>query len=634
MLRGIKNVTSNWIGKTIMALVMAVLVFSFAIWGIGDIFRGFGQSTVATIGKTEISIEQFRRTYTERLRQISQQLGRPISPSQARALGFGERVLGQIVAEAALDERVRQLGLAIPDAEIAKKITADPGFRGATGQFDRVRFEQILRNIGYNEQRYVSEQRNSILRAVIAQSVTAGTIVPKAAIDVVNRFENEQRAIEFVTLSPAQAGEIPPPTPEQLTKFFDERKTLFRAPEYRKAVLLSLVPEQLAPWIEVSDADAKKFYDDNRSRFVTPERRQMQQIVFPSPEEATTAADRITKGAKFADVAKERGLKESDIEIGTLAKSAVADKAIAEAAFNLKPDVISAPIKGRFGTALVRVVKIEPEKVRPYEEAASEIKRDIALETAKNRMLDSYDKIEDERAAGLTLPEIAKKLKLQVRTIDAIDRSGRDPSGQPVANVPEAARLLPLIFATDVGVESDPLQSGDGYVWYEVAATTPSRERKLDEVKADVESRWRDHEIAERLKAKAKEIVDKLKAGDKLADVATANGLTLQSVSGLKRGQSNGGVPARVVNDVFRTAKGAAATSAGETPTTQFVFRVTDIVEPKLDSSSADAKRITEALEQGFSNDVVAEYLMRLESDLNVSINQTAVSQVVGTEAN
>ncbi len=633
MLRGIHKVTSNWIGKTVMAVVMGILVLSFAVWGIGDIFRGYGQSTVATVGKTEITVEEFRRIYNERLRLVSQQLGRPITQAQARALGFDQRVLGQILAETALDERVRELGLVIKDDEIAKRILADPAFRGPTGQFDRARFEQIIRNAGYTEQRFIEEQRRSVLRGMIAQTIAAGTIVPKVAIEVVDRFDNEQRAIDYVTLGPAQAGVIPPATPEQLTKFFDERKTLFRAPEYRKAVLMSLIPEALAPRIEVSDADIKKFYDDNQSRFVTPERRQIQQIVFPKPEDAAAAADKIAKGATFADIAKERGLKDSDIDIGTLAKSAVADKAIGEAAFKLKPDAVSAPVKGRFGTALVRVTKIEPEKVRPLAEVSAEIKRDIAVERAKSQLLDNYDKIEDERAAGLTLPEIAKKLKLQVQTIDAIDRSGRDPAGQPVA-LPEAARLLPQIFATDVGVESDPLQSQDGYIWYEVAGITPSRERKLDEVKADVENRWREHEIAEKLKARAKDIVDKLKAGGKLADIATANNLTLQSVAGLKRGQANGGVPARVVNDVFRTAKGAAAAAAGEAPTSQFVFRVTDIVEPKLDPASEDAKRITEALKQSLANDVVNEYLARLESDLGVTVNRNAVNQVVGAETN
>jgi len=84
MLRGIHNVTSTWLGKAVMATVMGLLVVSFAVWGIGDIFRGFGRNAVAKIGDTEISIEQFRQYYTDRLQQLGRQLGRAITPDQAR----------------------------------------------------------------------------------------------------------------------------------------------------------------------------------------------------------------------------------------------------------------------------------------------------------------------------------------------------------------------------------------------------------------------------------------------------------------------------------------------------------------------------------------------------------------------
>src|ERR1700754_5703 len=99
MLRGLRQAASGWLGKTIMFLVVGVLIVSFAIWGIGDIFRGFGRSSLAKIGRTEIGIEQFRQTYNDRLQQLGRQIGRPISPDQARALGFDRQLLGQLVAE-------------------------------------------------------------------------------------------------------------------------------------------------------------------------------------------------------------------------------------------------------------------------------------------------------------------------------------------------------------------------------------------------------------------------------------------------------------------------------------------------------------------------------------------------------
>ena len=138
-----------------MAVIMGGLVVSFAIWGIGDIFRGFGLNSAIKIGKTEISIEQFRQFYNDRLQQIGRQAGRPISVDQARERGIDRQLLAQLVAETTLDEQAKKLGLAVSNDEIVNRITNDPGFRGLTGQFDRARFDAVIRQNNFSEGRYV-----------------------------------------------------------------------------------------------------------------------------------------------------------------------------------------------------------------------------------------------------------------------------------------------------------------------------------------------------------------------------------------------------------------------------------------------------------------------------------------------
>jgi peptidyl-prolyl cis-trans isomerase D len=358
MLRGLRKASSNWVGKAIMATVVAFLVISFAIWGIGDIFRGFGRSTVAKIGGTEITIQQFRNLYNDRLQQYSRQVGRPISADQARQLGLDRVVISQLVSEIVLDERARTLGLGISDAEVSRMITTDPTFQGPNGQFDRFRFEQVIRNAGYTEPRFVAEQRRRLLRRQLANTFASGMSAPKALIEAANAYQNEQRAIEYMLLDRAQAGELPQPTPEELAKYFDERKMLFRAPEYRKLVIVSLIPSEQATWIEVSEADVQRTYEERRARYVTPERRHIQQIDFPDEAAAKASLDRIAQGTSFDDIAKELGKSEKDIDLGTVTKVALIDRAVADAAFALEQGKVSAPVKGRFGTVLVKVLAI------------------------------------------------------------------------------------------------------------------------------------------------------------------------------------------------------------------------------------------------------------------------------------
>jgi peptidyl-prolyl cis-trans isomerase D len=632
MLRGIRTASRNWLGKTVMGLVMGLLIISFAVWGIGDIFRGFGQSSVAKIGSRDITIEQFRQIYNDRLQQIGRQIGRPLTQQQARALGFDRQVLGQVIAEIALDERARQLGLNLSDEEVARRIREDPTFRGFTGQFDRDRFLQMIRSAGYTEQRFVAEQRRVSLRRQIAEALSGELKVPDTLTQVMNRYEDEQRSVEYVVLDRAKAGEVPQPTEEELVQYFEGRKHLFRAPEYRKAVLIALSAADALMWITVSDDDARRAYEQRRERYVTPERRRVQQIVFPNAADARAASERLSGGLAFEALAAERELKDSDIDLGLVARTGIVDRAVADAAFALKEGEVSQPVDGRFGTAIVRVTKIEPEHVRSYEEAAPELKKEIATDRAKAEIQTRHDQIEDERAGGAQLAEIALKLGLTPHAIEAVDRSGRAPDGA-VVQLPPGVDILASIFASDVGVENEPVQlPAGGYVWYDVVEVTPSRERNLEDVKDRVEARWRDDRVGERLRAKATEIVDKLKAGTALAEIASAEGLKVETATGLKRGKPAEGLSANAVEDVFRAGKDAAGTSEGRNPPERVVFRVTDVTVPSVASSSDEASRIADQLKRSLADDLIGQYLVRLQSDLGVSINETALRQVVGAE--
>lgn len=611
-----------------MGVVLGLIAISFAVWGIGDIFKGFGRSSLARIGGTEISIENFRQLYSERLQRLGQQLGRPITLDQARQMGIDQQLVGQIIGEMAIDERAKALRLSISDAEMARWITSNPDFAGPTGQFDRSLFEIRLRNNQTTERRFVDEQRRLLLRRQLAGTVLTGTQLPKAAMEAAERYRNEQRSIEYVLLERAQAGEIPDPTPEQLAKYFEERKALFRAPEYRKIVVLPLLPGEQAMWTTISDDDVKKAYEARRARYLTPERRALQQIVFTDPKEAQAAADRIAKGESFLDIAKERKLTEKEIDLGTLTKAAIIDQAVANAAFALKENEVSAPVKGRFGTVLVRVLKIEPEQVRPFAEVREELRKELANERARAEILPLYDKIEDERSLGRPLAEAAANLKLAVRTVE-VNRQGVSPSGEPASGLPDAQRLLNAAFGTEVGVENDPLQVQGGYVWYEVAGITPERERTLDEVKPELETRWRNDQVANLLRAKAAEMLDKLKAGTPFAEVAKAAGLKVASQADIKRGNAVAPLSGRTIDAIFRTAKDGYGTAEAAAPGEQMVFRVTNIAMPEIDAKSEETTKIRDALNRGFTEDVFGGYLGYLQRQVGVTINENALKQIV-----
>src|SRR5690606_30765993 len=126
---------------------------------------------------------------------------------------------------------------------------------------------------------------------------------------------------------------------------------------------------------------------------------------------------------------------------------------------------VSEPIQGRFGPVLVRVTRIQPESVRPFEEVASEIRAAIARERAQAMIEDLHDEIEDLRAGAKPLPEIAQEKGLTLVQVPAMDAQGLDKAANPV-NVPERDAVAKAAFASDIGVDNEALRSGSGYVWY------------------------------------------------------------------------------------------------------------------------------------------------------------------------
>ncbi len=317
MLTSIRNAFSKGIARLILILLMGLLVVSFAVWGIGDIFRSGGRNVVASVGDVEIGIQQFQTAYNREVQNLSRQIGRGLSPDQARAFGIDQRVLAQLMTEATLDEQSRKLGLSLDEDTLRRRIMENPAFKGITGQFDRQTMTELLRSNGFSEQAFIELERKLAARQQLSYSLTDKLDAPKALIEAMHHYQSETRTADYVVLAPKDAGARPEPTDEQLSTFYERRKASFRAPEYRKIVLLAVTPNELAPFIEITDARIAEEYARVKDGL---ERRTVQQIRFPDAAAADAASKRLKEGLSFDALATEMNLKPTDIDLGTVSR--------------------------------------------------------------------------------------------------------------------------------------------------------------------------------------------------------------------------------------------------------------------------------------------------------------------------
>ncbi len=265
MLDSMRAATQTWLGRTVMTIVMGFIILSFVIWGIGDFFRGFGANELAKVGTTNISIDAYRNAYQLQLQQLQRQLRRAVTNEEARSFGIDGQVLSRLLSEAALDQKARSLGLAISAQDIAKTIVNDDSFKGLNGQFDPLKFQELLRENGYTERGFVAEQRNVYLRRQVANVLTAGIEVPKAMLEAINRFVNETRSVDYLVLPPSTVGEIPAPSPEALEAFYQARQQSYR----RRTIASSLFSTSRLP----SSPRRRRFPTRMRKSAMTRSRR-------------------------------------------------------------------------------------------------------------------------------------------------------------------------------------------------------------------------------------------------------------------------------------------------------------------------------------------------------------------------
>jgi peptidyl-prolyl cis-trans isomerase D len=624
------NLFRKGIGTWFVKGFMVLLSGSFLIWGIADVFRNFTDTSVAQLGKVKFTQDEFRELYSNRMRELSKQMGRVITPDQSRALGLDRRILSDMLSESALDQEAQRLGINVSDKTLAQKIKSSPEFAGPGG-FSHEYFLLVLRSNRMSEAQYIENQRRLLLRAYLGNSLVADLKQPKVMSDAFRRYQSEERSVDYVTLGAKDAGAIPAATPEQLKAFYDEKKAAFRAPEYRKLQMIVMTPETIAAGIETPESELRKIYDSQIARFTTPEKRDVEQIVFKKPEEAAAASARIASGLSFDALVKEKGLAAKDVSLGTVTKHEILDPAVADAAFALASGKVSAPVAGRFGTVILRVDKVEPSVVQSFASVSDELRKQISSDRARREVLDLHDKIEDERASGATIPEIAAKLKVKFDTIDAVDRSGRKPDGSPAENLPDAPDFLTAAFRAPVGTDNDTidLRKTSGYLWYDVVSITPSRERSFDEVKSEVETRWKNDEIAKKLVSLADDIRAKLDSGQNFAQAAP--GMAVAHRDKLVRNKTTEGFDGPAIGSIFATPNGKSGIFETSDGVGRVVYRITATNVPVV---TFDADKTDTALNRGLQDDVLVQYIQRAESDLGVKVNEAGLRSVTGADRN
>ncbi len=622
----LRRAARTWAAK----LLMLLLVASFGIWGVShSLLTGSTSTTVVTVGDQQVDVNEFRLAYQRQVSNLSQQFGMRLTPDQARAFGVEQQVISQLVAGASLDQLAADMGLALSEDRLAQLIGEDPAFKAVNGQFDRSLFTSRLRNAGIREDDYIKERSKVAVRSQIVDAISNGFTPPKTLVDSLKLYRQESRGIDYLLLTNANIEPIKAPADDVLAKWFEGAKARYRAPEYRKFTYLKLQPADIADAGTVTDDQIREDFEKRKDAYRTPESRTIEQLTFQNKDLANAAANALKTGTTFDQLVTDQGKTANDVMLGEFTKDKVPDQSVADAAFAVSRNGGTSPVvEGSFGPVILRITNIKPESAKSFDEVKEDLRKQLAVANASQQMITVHDQIEDLRSAGSTLDQIATQLKLKAVTIDAVDATGLDKTGNEVKDIPEKQQVLGAVFRAEAGADIPSLSIGtDGYLWFALGDITPDRDRPLAEVHDKAVADWTAEQQKSELAKKADELKQQAQKGTSLADIAAPLGIQVESKSGITRGMDDVVLGTGGVNASFSGPIDTIATAIGADPTTQILMKVTEVnTEPTGDVLANQDQQIN-AIANAAGDDILDQMVSLLQTQYGVSINQQLAEQ-------
>jgi peptidyl-prolyl cis-trans isomerase D len=617
-------------GSLIVKILFALLIVSFGVWGIGDIFRerSAAETTVASVGDINIQADELQNAVRSEMARMSSLFGGNFGAEQAKQLGLVDSVLNRIVGSDLLDLEERRLRLLVDDQVVRNAIIANPAFRNSAGVFDRNIFTNILAANQLTENRYVSLLRREIARSNLTGAVAGGAVAPTQLIDPLYRTRNEKRIADTVLVASEKMTGIAEPSEAELQDFHAKHEDLFRAPEYRGFTALIMKPDDIAAGIEVPENKLRDEYQARLDEFQTPDRRQLEQILFSDEAKAKEAEAQLATGKDFAAVAKDVADQSGDaIKLGWVKRDEM-PPGLADAAFALKDGEVGKPMQSPLGWHIFKVTGVEEGTTKPFESVRDQIAKDVAHEMAADELYKRSNEVEDALAGGSTLDQVAAKFNLKEVKIAAVDLDGSDPKGTPVVltNAPE---ILRVAFNSDQGQTTRMNETKDnGYFLLHVDNVQASVVKPLAEVKDHAKELFLADKRNAAAEARAKEISAAVTQDKPLAAVAAESQLSVSTTPAVTRkGGNQPDLPASLVAKMFGLKPGESAVSGGADGWYVVQLKTIEVPDPATDAAAVG--QVADQLTDGIRGDILAQFEKALRNRFPVTIRQQEIDRLL-----
>lgn len=625
MLATLRKALKSWVAT----LLILLLIASFAVWGIGDVFTGRGGTSVAVIGETELSAQEFARAIERQRGAIMQRTEQVISYDELRARRIDAQVLAQLVRQKTLDEEVRRLGISVPDAAVSSDVKRMFAADGAA--FSMADYQEQLRRQGFSVAEFEALTRSRVAAGIVISAVAEAPPGVEGAAAAIAARQGEERAVRLMRIGPDAVETPEAPDEAALAAWWEARQAAYREPERRNGQFVLVDASAMIPDFMPDDATVEAEYETMSARLTEPATRDIDQVVFTDIGTASSGALRVAAGEiTFEELAAEAGLTPAQAAIGQVTASDL-PAPVAEQVFATSEPGVIGPVPTGVGFAVIRINAATDAFTIPLDMIRDQLALQIAQNAAREAARDKAVEVGDFRAASLPFEEIAEKAGATFGSFAGIDPQGDLADGAKADGLPADPAFFAEVFAAESGADRDLVELSDGsYVLVMVEDVVPARPLTLDEAREQLTADWRAEQTLV--------LLDEL--GARLAGFASGPSGDLRAVAAGRRGArveevgpfDRYGAPESIGNalwgEVFKLADGDAVSGRAPDGSGVIVAELAEIVPLDAERLADGEAQIADLLADSLGGDLLEYYGRALEARFEAGVDPAAIDAV------
>ena len=610
------------IGKFFAWILVGFLLLGLLGFGITDVLVGRNSNTIAKVGKSKISAQEFVMSLQQELRFYSQQLGKDISIDEAKSLGIPQVVLGKLINSKILESSLKRIGLSRGDLAVSEAIFKDTTFHDLSGTFSKDIYKSAITRAGLKLNEYEDLIRNELSSSLLLGIEDSSQIKNPFIANLLAKYILEKRSGIAFTLDLSDTKNSYRINTSEQKDFYENNLEAFRVPETSEISYAILSPKDMAEKIDIQDDEIIQFYENNISNIEREASYNVDRMVFKLESEALDSLRRITIGqTSFDELGQEKELSAEDLNLGFLRLNEFEKGAREQIESSETGDIIG-PIKSGLGYAIYRVNDFQPPFNPTIEELRDNIITKLSYEKSYEKIDNIIDEANEEIAAGANFEDLMKLGPFQQKELN-YNSTATLPS---YLENPEFKRFLSSLK----GYPSDILRLPNGsIITAKLENIRDSYIPEFDEIKDKIFDQLSLERINQKLTTLSESTQSDF-ATSSLPATPKLEGFKEEIFNDIDRSFSNSTLTSEIVENVFKIEKkyGFYSNIVDGKLT---LIQLTDILE--FDETSELTKsillKIQENLRSQIQNDIRYYFLNSLRDNVEIDINSVAIDNIL-----